>query len=166
LGEGRRFLRAVGQRGERREQAREVAPDVGRDGAHLHRIPVFVGELFHPGQPVQPGGREPIEQHEPPLAHGDDVRAAVGEILRAPDLGYAADIARLRRRVTIRRLGGIGDAEAPVPRQRIGEELAVAGLEDVKRLQCSGEEDQRERENGKLTGHGGNVNGPSGARPH
>jgi hypothetical protein len=53
-----------------------------------------------------------------------------------------------------RRLGDVGDAEAPVARQRIGEELAIAGLEDVEGLQGSGEEDQRERKDGKLTEHG------------
>lgn len=160
VGEGRRLLGTIGQHGECGEQAREVAPDVGRDGACLYGIPVLVGELLYPGQPVEAGGWEPIEQRKPPLAYGDDVRAAVGKILRAPDLGHTTDIARLWCRVSTRCLGGIGDAEPPVARQRIGEQLTIAGLEDVKGLQGAREQDQRERKNGQLTEHGGNVSGP------
>jgi len=48
----------------------------------------------------------------------------------------------------------IRDAEAPIAGEAIDEQLAVAGLEDMKRLWSSWKQDNRQRKNGKFPRHG------------
>src|SRR3989442_16045004 len=89
------------------------------------------------------------------LTAGEDFGNPDGEELVRPDEGDAADVARIRYGIGVRRGVGchVGDPEPPVTGETVVEQLAVARLEDVQWLGGPGEQDDREREDGGLARH-------------
>src|SRR5207245_11650750 len=95
------------------------------------------------------------EQQEAWLPHRENVGAAVRELLGRADQRHAPEVTGTRRRVVVRRARrrDVGDAEPPVGRETIGEELAVARLENVQGLRRPWKEDNRQREDWEFASH-------------
>src|SRR5438128_12262928 len=85
-----------------------------------------------------------------------DALPIFGERLVRLDEGDAADVARIRYGIGVRRGVGrhVGDPEPPVTGETVLEQLAVARLEDVQGLGGPGKKDIRQREEGELGAHG------------
>jgi hypothetical protein len=79
-------------------------------------------------------------------AEHDDVGPPVRQLLIDPHLGGAADHSRVRRLLLA---AGRRDAEPPIAREAIRQQLPVAGLEDMQRKRRAGKENNREGEDGE-----------------
>src|SRR5437867_6724078 len=121
---------------ERARKAPEAVPHVCGEGGHLGGIGRIVGEFLDLGEPGRARAREPVPQYETTLANGEDIGAPVGERLVRLDEGDAADVARVRYGIGVRRGVGrhVGDPEPPITGETVLQQLAVARLEDVQWL--------------------------------
>src|SRR5213083_831358 len=141
---------------ERARKAPEAVPHVCGEGGHLGGIGRIVVEFLDLGDPVRARARDPVPQYETTLANGEDIGTPVGERLVRLDEGDAADVARIRYGIGVRRGVGrhVGDPEPPVTGETVLQQLAVARLEDVQWLGGPGKQDNRQRKNGKFPRHG------------
>ena len=114
-----------------------------------------VVELLDARPAIRALARAPLDQHEALLAFGEDVGSAVGELVRRPDEGDAADFPQPRRRVRpfLLRRRGVRDPEASVAGETVREQLAVARLKNVQGLRNARKQDQRQGKNWKFTSH-------------
>ena len=107
-------------------------------------------------------GHEPL-QGEARAAGHDDVGAPVGETVHVGELRHAPHPPR--RQVALPHAGdGREDGEAPVAAFNVGEQLSVAGLEEVQRERGPRKEhdaQRKDRETGPVT-----VRGPRGGYRH
>ena len=149
------LVRALGEHAQRPRQAREPLADVLGERRQLGGVDRLIVEFLDLGDAIGLWARHPAAQHEAALAHREDVGAPVGERFARADQRHTAHVAKIRRGVGGGRAvrGHVCDPEPPIGGETVGEQPAVAGLEDVQRLRSPGEEDNRQRKNGKLTGH-------------
>src|SRR5213079_1682334 len=158
LGIGRQLDLLVLSLGEDPEcacEAPEAVPHVCGERGHLGGIARIVVEFLDLGDPVRARARDPVPQYETTLANGEDIGTPVGERLVRLDEGDAADVARIRYGIGVRRGVGrhVGDPEPPVTGETVLQQLAVARLEDVQWLGGPGEQDNRKGKNWKLPAH-------------
>jgi len=145
----------LGEHAERPREAPESFPHIRGEGRHLGGIGRVVVEFLDLGDAVRVRARDPAPQHEAALTDRQDIGAPVGERLIRPDESHAAHLARRRHGIGVGRGIGrhVGDAEAPVGRETVLEQLAVTGLKDVQRLGSPGKQDDGQGENRKLASH-------------
>ena len=90
-------------------------------------------------------------------ARHDDVGAAVGHHFHVSDLGHAAHAAHRQVAFGDTWYGG-NDAETPVARAHIGQQLPIARFEEVQRQQGTGKQHDAQREHGQQEiRHVGNI---------
>ena len=150
-----RLLVASSQGTERPSEPSESLAYGGGQRRRLVRLGGLVIEFRHARDPVRPIGVEPFQQHEAPLADGDDVGAAVRESPGGVDQGHAAHSARIRGGIGARCAlrGHVRDPKPSIGRETVGEEPAIARLEDMQRLRGPGEQDDRQGKDRELTSH-------------